>query len=92
MLLVSHSMEDIARIAKKVLVMNHGQVAMYADTEEVFSRAAELSAMGLSVPAVTRVFMMLRERGYEVGGNAYTVEQACAQLLPLLKQGGTPHA
>lgn len=90
-LLVSHSMEDIARVAKRVLVMNHGRVAMYAPTPEVFSRTAELEAIGLSIPAVTRVFMLLRAKGYDVGDNVYTVKQACDRLLPLLK-GGAHHA
>ena len=90
-LLVSHSMEDIARTAKKVLVMNHGRIAMYADTPEVFSRAAELEAIGLSIPSVTRVFMLLRQKGFDVGDNVYTVEQAKERLLPLLK-GGTHRA
>ena len=86
-LLVSHSMEDIARVAKRVLVMNRGEVAMYAPTEEVFSRAKELEAIGLSIPAVTRVFMRLRDKGLPVGDNVYTVEQAAARLLPLLNGG-----
>jgi energy-coupling factor transport system ATP-binding protein len=90
-LLVSHSMEDIARVAKRVLVMNEGHIAMYAPTEEVFSRAAELEAIGLSIPAVTRVCMILKEKGYPVGDNVYTVEQAVQRLLPLLK-GGAYHA
>ena len=88
-LLVSHSMEDVASLADRVLVMHEGRVAMLAPTEEVFSRAEELSAMGLSVPAVTRIFMGLRERGFDVGGNAYTVEQAVRRLLPLLGKGGS---
>ncbi len=86
-LLVSHSMEDVAQAANKVLVMNGGRVAMFAPTAQVFSRADELSAMGLAVPAVTQVFMGLRERGFAVGDNAYTVEQAVSRLLPLLKGG-----
>lgn len=88
-LLVSHSMEDVASMADKVLVMNKGEAAMFAPTAEVFSRAQELEAMGLSVPAVTQVFMKLRARGYDIGDNAYTVEQAVRRLLPLLKGGGT---
>lgn len=86
--LVSHSMEDIAKTAKKVLVMNRGAVAMYGETAEVFSRAGELEAIGLAVPAVTRIFMQLRARGFEVGENAYTVKQAFERLLPLLRKGG----
>ncbi len=90
-LLVSHSMEDVARVARRVLVMNGGRVAMYAPTAEVFSRAEELAAIGLSIPSVTRIFMLLRERGCPVGDNVYTVEQAARRLLPLLK-GGERHA
>ena len=89
-LLVSHSMEDVARTAKKVLVMNQGRLAMYAPTDEVFSRAEELEAIGLSIPAVTKVFMRLRERGYPVGTNVYTVGQAEQRLLALLRGGSTP--
>ena len=91
-LLVSHSMEDVARIADKVLVLDHGQVAMYDTTEAVFSRAEELSSLGLSVPAVTRIFMGLRAKGLPVGGNAYTVEQAVSALLPHLRKGGDADA
>lgn len=64
---------------------------MYAPTPEVFSRAEELRAIGLAIPSVTRIFMGLREKGYPVGENVYTVEQAAARLLPLLK-GGETHA
>ena len=91
-LLVSHSMEDIARVAKTVLVMNGGSVAMYAPTPEVFSRADELTAIGLAIPSVTRVFMELRNQGINVGDNVYTVEQAVQRLLPLLLKGGKAHA
>lgn len=91
-LLVSHSMEDVARIADKVLVLDHGRVAMYDSTEAVFSRAEQLSTLGLSVPAVTRVFMGLRAKGLPVGDNAYTVEQAVAALLPHLRKGGESDA
>lgn len=86
-MLVSHSMEDVAAVADKVLVMDHGTVKMFDKTAAVFSRAEELEAIGLSVPAVTRIFMGLRARGYDVGDNAYTVEQAVARLLPLIKGG-----
>lgn len=86
-ILVSHSMEDVAAIADKVLVMNKGEVAMFAPTAEVFSRAEELETMGLTVPAVTRIFAALRARGYDIGDNVYTVEQAEKRLLSLCKGG-----
>lgn len=92
-LLVSHRMEDVARVADRVLVMNGGEVAMYDDTAAVFSRAEELRAIGLSIPAVTRVFMGLRARGFDVGDNVYTVEQAVARLTSHLAKGrGNSHA
>lgn len=91
-LLVSHSMEDVAQVAKKVLVMHQGKAAMYGPTYEIFSRAEELEAMGLSVPAVTKIFTGLKERGFDLGQNAYTVKQAVDVLLPLLKKGGNHHA
>lgn len=84
-LLVSHRMEDVARVANRVLVMNGGRIAMYDETAAVFSRAEELAAIGLSIPAVTRVFMGLRAGGLDVGDNVYTTEQAVARLLPLLR-------
>ena len=87
-LLVSHRMEDVAKVADRVLVMHGGRVAMYDETAAVFSRAEELREIGLSIPAVTRVFMGLRERGLNVGDNVYTVEQAAARLLPLLGRKG----
>ena len=91
-LLVSHSMEDIARTADRVLVMSGGKAAFYEPTASVFSHAAELEAIGLTVPAVTRVFMELRRRGMDVGENVYTVEQAVERLLPILKKGGGANA
>ncbi len=89
-MLVSHSMEDVASVADKVLVMDHGIVSMFDKTATVFSRAEELEAIGLSVPAVTRIFMGLRARGFDIGDNAYTVEQAVARLLPFIKGGAAP--
>jgi len=87
-LLVSHSMNDVAATCNKVLVMNGGKAAMFDETAAVFSRAEELEAMGLSVPSVTRIMMGLRAKGFDVGENVYTVEQAVARLLPLLRKGG----
>ena len=87
-LLVSHSMEDVARLADRVLVMHKGQLKMLAPTDEVFSRAEELEDMGLSVPAVTKVFMGLKNRGINVGQNAYTVESAVSALVARFGKGG----
>ncbi len=83
-LLVSHSMEDIARVADRVLVMDHGRVAMLDTVQGVFSRADRLQEMGLTVPAVTKIMLLLREQGVDVGTDVYTVAQAVERLRPLL--------
>lgn len=91
-LIVSHSMEDVARFAKKVLLMNKSKLFMYSDTEEVFSHAQEIENMGLSVPQVTKVFMRLSEMGYPVNPHIYTVEAGKQELIKLLDKGGAHHA
>ena len=83
-LLVTHSMEDVARVADRVLVMNSGRVAMLDTVERVFSRAEELEEMGLAVPAITKILLLLRRQGVPVDTSVYTVEQAVNRLLPLL--------
>ncbi len=83
-LFVSHSMEDVAKIADRVLVMDHGRIAMLDTVEKVFSRADELEKLGLTVPAVTRILLLLQQKGVAVDTAAYTVEQALPQLLNLL--------
>lgn len=79
-LLVTHSMEDIARIATRMLVMSQAKVLMTGTPREVFSRADELTAAGLAVPEITRVFAELARRGVPVDPSVYTVEQALAAL------------
>ena len=86
-LVVSHSMEDISKIASKVLVMNKGQLAYYDSVDEVFSHAEELREMGLNIPEITQIFMALKEQGYDVDVNIYTHEKAKAELMKLLKGG-----
>ncbi|MDR1464656.1 MAG: energy-coupling factor transporter ATPase [Oscillospiraceae bacterium] len=82
-LLISHNMEDVARFADRVLVLNQGEAAMLGTVPEVFSRAEELTAMGLNVPSVTRIFLELRRRGLPVSAGIYSVEQGVAELLRL---------
>ncbi len=84
---VSHSMEDIARIADRVLVMNSGKAVMFDTAEAVFSRDAELEQMGLRVPQITKIMSVLKSEGYPVT-TVLTLEQALKQLMPLLKKGG----
>ena len=80
-LLVSHSMEDIAKYADKVLVMSRKKIAMYDTVEKVFARAPELLELGLSVPQVTKIFLKLREMGVDVPADVYTIPYAVKTLL-----------
>ena len=78
-MMVSHSMEDVARLTDRLLVMNGSKLAMDAAPGDVFARAEELVEMGLSIPQVTQVFLHLRKMGVAVP-NVYTIEQAIAAL------------
>ena len=80
-ILVSHSMEDIARYANRVLVMSTAKVAMYDTVEKVFARAPELLELGLSVPQVTKIFLKLREMGVDVPADVYTIPYAVKMIL-----------
>ncbi len=86
-LLVSHSMEDVANFADRVLVMNEGKVFAYDTVENVFRRSEELKAIRLSVPQITNVFHQLAEERYPVPSNVYTVPYAKKKLLELLGKG-----
>ena len=88
-MMVSHSMEDVARLTDRLLVMNGSRIAMDAPPAEVFARAEELLNMGLSIPRVTQVFLHLRKMGLPVE-NVYTLEQAVEALKAL--KGGSAHA
>lgn len=87
--LVSHSMEDIARYANRVLVMDKAKIAMYDTVEKVFARAPELLALGLSVPQVTQIFLKLREMGLDIPTDVYTMPYAVKTIRRALaaKQG-----
>ena len=85
-LLVSHSMEDIAKYADRVLVMSNKKIAMYDTVENVFARASELLALGLSVPQVTKIFLKLREMGVDVPADVYTVPYAVKMILEAKKR------
>lgn len=82
-LMVSHSMDDAARLADRLLVLNEGRVEMLGTPEEVFSQAERLKAIGLNVPQVTELFLRLRQLGLPVRPETYTVEDAVAQLRRL---------
>lgn len=85
-LLVSHSMEDVAKLATKVLVMNNSHAVMYGSVSEVYSRGKELSEMGLNVPQITRVFMGLKARGFNVNDGIYTIDQGLKEIIRLKKE------
>lgn len=78
-MMVSHSMEDVARMTDRLLVMNGSRLAMDAAPGEVFAHAEQLVEMGLSIPQVTQIFLHLRKMGVPVE-NVYTIEQAIAEL------------
>ena len=85
-LIVSHSMEDIATFADKILVMNKAKLFCYDDTVNVFARAEEISEIGLDVPQITKVFGELKRRGLDFGKEVYTVGYARDLLLRSLKE------
>ena len=84
-MMVSHSMDDVARLTDRLLVMNGSHLAMDGTPAEVFQRAEELVEMGLSIPQVTRVFLHLKKMGLDVEP-VYTIDQA-VQVLKKLKGG-----
>ena len=88
-ILVSHSMEDVARVANRVMVMNKGSLAMYGTVSEVYSQFSRLNEMGLNVPQVSRVFDILSEKLPELkNSNVYTVDSGVEILARLFKERG----
>jgi len=87
-ILVSHSMDDVAELADQVLVMHRGGVHMLGTPTELFSRRAELEAIGLGVPAAALLVDMLRQRGWDLPADAVTMEQAVARIGAALGKGG----
>ena len=88
-MMVSHSMNDVARLADRLLVMCNAHLAMDGTPGEVFEHAQELLDMGLDIPEITRVFLKLQQKGLPVK-QVYTIEQAVAELKRLKE--GTVHA
>jgi len=87
-LIVSHSMEDIATFADRILVMNKGSLFCFDETEKVFARADEIARIGLDVPQVTKIFMELKRRGLDFGEEVYTVDYAKELILRRLRERG----
>jgi energy-coupling factor transport system ATP-binding protein len=85
-LIVSHSMEDVASFADRILVMNQGKVFCFDETEKVFARAEEITKIGLDVPQITKVFLELERRGFDFGKEVYTVDSAKELILRRLSE------
>ena len=86
--IVSHSMEDVAKLCSRVLVMNNGEVAMSGTVSEIYSRGKELREIGLNVHQITEIFLKRKESGVDCRTDIYTVEQGEAELRRLLARGG----
>ena len=86
--MVSHSMDDVAALAERVIVMNHGKVAMDGAPREVFSRGEELRAIGLDVPQAVELAQKLREKGFDVPEDIYKIEEVRAAVEAIVGKGG----
>ncbi|WP_297519851.1 energy-coupling factor transporter ATPase [uncultured Clostridium sp.] len=87
-ILVSHSMEDVAKIATRVIVMNNGGVELDGTVSEVFKEIDILEKIGLGVPQVTYLIRELRKKGFDISDDIFTIEEAKKELLKLLKNKG----
>ena len=85
--MISHSMEDMARYCDRILVMNGGKVFMCGTCEEIFSEAERLESVGLAVPQITKLMLELKRRGFDVNTAVYTVDSAEAEVRRLLTGG-----
>ena len=87
-ILVSHTIEDIARVADKIIVMNKSNLVMFDKTKEVFSKGRELEKIGLRVPQITKIMLELREKGFNVPEGILTVDEAMDCISSLLDKEG----
>ena len=85
-ILVSHSMEDVGKLAERIIVMNNGEVALEGTPSKVFKEVETLESIGLAVPQVTYLMRALREKGFNVSDEIYTISQGKEELLRLLKE------
>jgi len=84
-IIVSHSMEDVAKIAERIIVMNDGKIALQGTPAEVFKEVDMLEDIGLGVPQVTYLVRALRKKGFDLSDNIFTMEDAKKELLSILK-------
>jgi energy-coupling factor transport system ATP-binding protein len=85
-IIVSHSMEDVAKFAERIIVMNDGKVALQGTPSEVFKEVDMLENIGLGVPQVTYLVRALRKKGFNLSDNVFTIEEAKKELLSILKR------
>ena len=85
-ILVSHSMEDVANIADKVIVMNNGSVELQGPIDIVFKEVEKLESIGLGVPQVTYLMLKLKALGFDVSDGIYTIKQAKEEIIKLLNK------
>ncbi len=85
-IIISHSMEDMAMYADKLMVLDHGRVSRYGDAHEVFSHAEELKSVGLSRPQITKFIMELQAAGIPVEGGIYSVEAAYREVVRVFEE------
>lgn len=87
--IVTHSMEDAAEFADRILVMNHGRLVLDGSADEIFSHAEELLDMGLNVPSSTRLINDLRRMGYDLSGSVYTAQSAADEIASFIRRRGS---
>ncbi len=87
-IIVSHSMEDVASVADRIIVLNKGKIAFNDTVDEVFSHESELCEMGLNIPQITKIFSELKKFGFNLNSNVYTVDDAAEEILRYLHKGG----
>lgn len=86
-IIVSHSMDDVASLATRIIVMNKGTVAMEGGVGEIFAQSERLTGMGLDIPQVTQIMLLLKKRGFNVNTAVYNIDDARKELLECVKRG-----
>ena len=90
-ILVSHSMDDVARLARRLIVINQGKIFYSAETRQVFTAYRELQQMGLDIPTVTKLLIRLKEKGWPIRTDLFTIEEAGAEIVKTVR-GRSDHA
>ena len=86
--MVSHSMDDVASLAERVIVMNHGELVMDGAPRDVFACGEELRGMGLDVPQAVQLAGKLRERGFDIPEGIYRIEEIKTEIAKIAAKGG----